>query len=230
MKIKLLSVFAFFLGLGLAIGQNLTIIPGDTVSTTDPIFRKAKTELINNAGHSITLFWRKTVENVPVDWDESGVCDDFGCYQKDTGRIILESGDTSAFDALFFTNSISGNGNLEVEVFDMDDSSNTNAIVVFMGEFVYQTNGMEMPTTLERNKFLVSPNPAKDFVNIITNNTELENIEIFNVLGNKIAEYSAGTASVNTIPIHDLKKGMYLIRFTGQDDKVLQTQSFVKTN
>ena len=54
-------------------------------------------------------------------------------------------------------------------------------------------------------------NPAKDFVTVSVDNSENASLEIFNILGSKIASIGL-TNQTNTIDISNIPTGMYIFR------------------
>jgi len=68
--------------------------------------------------------------------------------------------------------------------------------------------------------FNIHPNPVKDILNIKTNNLELKNYNIYNMLGQQIV---SGILENKTINVSELINGMYFIRFENN-----KTYKFIK--
>lgn len=81
--------------------------------------------------------------------------------------------------------------------------------------YKFFTNTMDFPTAISSNDLAegvsLYPNPAKDFVTISVNNPENASLEIFNILGSKVASIGLTNRS-NTVDISNIPTGMYIFR------------------
>ncbi|MEP7129326.1 MAG: LamG-like jellyroll fold domain-containing protein [Chitinophagales bacterium] len=68
------------------------------------------------------------------------------------------------------------------------------------------------------------PNPAHDFLFISYDAATIETVEIYNLMGEKVA----GFAHSNRISIAGLQPGMYLIKVTSTEGMILSTGKFIK--
>ncbi len=75
---------------------------------------------------------------------------------------------------------------------------------------------------LSNGEVLVYPNPARNIINIESNN-EIKDVVVYNLLGQKIKQYHS---AINTIDISDMAKGIYVINIT--TDKGVTTKKFIK--
>ncbi len=75
---------------------------------------------------------------------------------------------------------------------------------------------------LSNGEVLVYPNPARNIINIESNN-EIKEVVVYNLLGQKIKQYHS---AVNTIDISDIANGIYVINIT--TDKGVTTKKFIK--
>ena len=75
---------------------------------------------------------------------------------------------------------------------------------------------------LSNGEVLVYPNPARNIINIESNN-EIKEVVVYNLLGQKIKQYHS---AINTIDISDMAKGIYVINIT--TDKGVTTKKFIK--
>ena len=71
------------------------------------------------------------------------------------------------------------------------------------------------------NNFLISPNPTWDFITIQLKNSEKEEIQIYNSIGQLVNEISVSNNS--KIDVSDLSNGIYFIK-----SKNYQTIKFIK--
>ena len=75
---------------------------------------------------------------------------------------------------------------------------------------------------LSNGEVLVYPNPARNIINIESNN-EIKEVVVYNLLGQKIKQYHS---AINTIDISDIANGIYVINIT--TDKGVTTKKFIK--
>ncbi len=86
---------------------------------------------------------------------------------------------------------------------------------------------VEEGNIIEEESFNVYPNPARSKVNVnySIESDEAVSIEIYNLLGNKLQEYSYGYQSAGSysqqLNISDLSNGMYLLRILAGDEQVI---------
>lgn len=73
------------------------------------------------------------------------------------------------------------------------------------------TNNFQLSKTI-----MLSPNPAKGFINIDANQLSLAKVEFYTVLGNKVLEVTDATKTIN---IQNLSGGIYLVKLYTQDNK-----------
>lgn len=74
--------------------------------------------------------------------------------------------------------------------------------------------------TLSRfeSKFTLYPNPAKGEINLLSANTELKVISLYNSIGQKLAQFELTTESLK-IPLHNYPAGIYFIHVATLNDK-----------
>lgn len=60
----------------------------------------------------------------------------------------------------------------------------------------------------------VSPNPAKDFINIATKNSSIKDVSVFNTLGKQVASFNT-----NSFSIKDLVDGIYFLKIKTTDNQ-----------
>ncbi|MCX6258239.1 MAG: T9SS type A sorting domain-containing protein [Bacteroidia bacterium] len=76
---------------------------------------------------------------------------------------------------------------------------------------------LDVKNPLPKQKLSISPNPANDYINIENISDQYKTLEILNINGQVITKYSI-SADNNKINISALPKGLYILRFTGQND------------
>ncbi|MDH7914177.1 T9SS type A sorting domain-containing protein [Winogradskyella sp. SYSU M77433] len=78
----------------------------------------------------------------------------------------------------------------------------------------------------QKDEFTISPNPAKNKLNITLPSTDNDiKLEVFDVLGKRVYK-GVLTRLESSINVSDWKNGVYLVRVT--NDKVTQTKRFIK--
>jgi hypothetical protein len=73
--------------------------------------------------------------------------------------------------------------------------------------------------------FKVYPNPTSDILNIKTS-LEIDNVSVFNLLGQRVANFTKNNISNDSINISELSQGLYLVIISAGD----RTQTFKITN
>jgi choice-of-anchor B domain-containing protein len=74
---------------------------------------------------------------------------------------------------------------------------------------------------LTQNDFEIAPNPAKKNITITATNWPLETIEVFNILGQRVMDFTFAATSSKNINIETLISGMYLLKINGDTTKRL---------
>jgi hypothetical protein len=65
----------------------------------------------------------------------------------------------------------------------------------------------------------IYPNPADDYLTISNNNTGIETIELYSVLGNKVFEKTDINSLTKSINISNLPSGVYLLKVIDSEKK-----------
>ncbi|KAF2519166.1 T9SS type A sorting domain-containing protein [Flavobacterium salilacus subsp. salilacus] len=76
-----------------------------------------------------------------------------------------------------------------------------------------------------KNRMVIYPNPATDVINIATDNGRVENVKIYNLLGQRVMEASPAQSTA-TVDVSTLTNGMYIINIV--IDGKENTTRFVK--
>ncbi len=71
------------------------------------------------------------------------------------------------------------------------------------------------------SSFAVAPNPAKDFVTISSTTEAISQVQIFNVLGQKVIEQNYAENLSENIDVSSLQKGMYVMKINSSTTKRL---------
>lgn len=74
----------------------------------------------------------------------------------------------------------------------------------------------------ELSVFSVYPNPTSDILNI-KSSKEIDNVEVYNLLGQNVSSFKGESISNNTIDLSDLSKGLYLVKiFSGEKTQTIR--------
>lgn len=78
---------------------------------------------------------------------------------------------------------------------------------------------------LQSNTFMVYPNPANDNISIIHNYPQVEKVEIYNTIGERVLSFSS--QNMNTMSVSSLETGIYFVKALS-GNKVLHTSRIIK--
>ena len=98
----------------------------------------------------------------------------------------------------------------------------------------FQQNFLSNPTAIEiaeKSEFSFYPNPAKDciYLNLKQAHNENVNVEIFNIKGTKVwSSILESAKDLEKIDINSLPSGMYMLRISSRQGKILKTNKFIK--
>ncbi len=87
-------------------------------------------------------------------------------------------------------------------------------ITISLEEIILSTNDI-----INENTISIYPNPSKDFINVSISNSEIKNIEIFNILGKKITSYPLQNVSQTEVDVTELPSGVYLLSLIDTSNK-----------
>ncbi len=180
--------------------------------------------LKNNSNSTLELRWERTKSNLPEGWDAI-VCDK-QCYSTlvESRNFNLSPGETiSDFRVSFRPNGHEGIGNVEIKIYEIKRPSNS-VTVSFNSSATINNVGSFSNSTAPT----VYPNPAVDFISIQDDGNQVKYIEIFNVVGRKVLEFTKGNNG--KYDIGDLPRGMYMVRLLDKNKNIIKTQRISKYN
>lgn len=216
----ILLVFTFGLR-----AQTVTIDPASFeihISATDQ--DATHSTVYNNSAISRTLRWIRVAEATnPSQWT-STVCDLNNCYSATTSsmQFVLGPNSNGLLDVTVNPNDYGGQGGYTILVYDINDSINTNAFVN-IDVVAEGTTGISDPV---EGGITIFPIPAKDVLNVNFQGVKnVSSVEVYNVVGQKMKSVNVIAGSKGaTVPVSDLKKGVYFIRvYSGGNDVVTKT-------
>ena len=185
-------------------------------SQTDVVYH---VQVTNTSNTSANIYWTKRMTNNPAPWF-SWICDKNLCYVPEVNSCpptkpnVVGPGD--AFDIQVHMNPsfMEGDGDYELNI--LDDQGNILASVP--GEILIK-NSTAVKETNEP-KLTVFPNPTTEFFKV-SEISGLKNIELFNIVGNKVRSYDA--LPQKQYYVGDLTDGIYLVRLVSASGKVIKT-------
>jgi hypothetical protein len=75
--------------------------------------------------------------------------------------------------------------------------------------------------SLFKETVLMYPNPTKEFLTIFLAFSKLNNVEIYNSIGNKVKTYQFNNSSFESINISNLSSGIYFVKIQSELNKVV---------
>ncbi len=172
-------------------------------------------EITNNSTDPAdTVFtWERTVEAIPDEWG-TAICDKDLCYPESTNTagFILPIGKTIKFKVNYYPYNARGCGDVTITIFsDLNPTTNNDTFYTEVCAF--------NPASVKEvhQSFKIYPNPAKDYITIQTQNQGALNYGIYDILGN--LHQSDVVLSGGQIDIHNLKKGVYVLRLEGDHSR-----------
>lgn len=185
----------------------------------------ALAQIQNNSNTARTIKWIRFEDAAPAPWYTS-VCDNQNCYDssKYYNTITIPANQQGLLSLNIYPFGIPGTGSYHFIVFDVNDSANANAIMT--------VDVMAKPTGIGNvidQVFSIYPNPVKDMLYMnLDVSKQITSIDIHNIVGEKLKSVRVqnGLKSV-TIPVADLKKGIYFLRVLS-GGKEVATMTFSK--
>ncbi|MGK0378438.1 choice-of-anchor B family protein [Patiriisocius sp. Uisw_017] len=193
---------------------------------------------INGIGNTRTIvFDFSDLDNPELDFEYDGPTGaiDHNGYVKD-GKYYMANY-TAGLRVIDVTDIANGNMN-EVGFFDSHPESDNTEFEGAWSVYPYFASGNIVISDINRGFLLVRdpslgandtnkelftmlPNPATTSITIQSSKTPLQKVEIFNILGQQVANYSFTGVMSNTFSIHSFNSGMYLVTINGSSTKRL---------
>lgn len=159
---------------------------------------------------------------------------DHNGYTK--GDIYYLSNYSAGFRALDISDIANGNIT-EYGFFDTDPDNNNanfggawnvypyfssgNIVISGQSGFTLVRDPLLATPDLASEGFAVYPNPAGDFITISSKSKVIEDIEVFNVLGQRVMALDMDGTTRQTVDIASLKAGLYMLKINGATTKRL---------
>lgn len=229
MKRNILTLFVLF-AFALSAQAQFTLQPltksnkGSSIQGPSGEFELIGYGFVKNTGNATkTYVWRMTRMGFPATWS-SAICDKNQCYDVVVLRekFSLDAGDSGNIDVHLYPKQIGGAGTVEVEVFEEGDSANSKKQNF---DFSAWTLGIN---DVKQNNVKIFPNPVSTTLNITLETTKAINVDVYNVLG-QLKKTHIHTGTTSAMNVNDLAAGIYFLRYTTDQGKVISKQ-FKKIN
>ena len=220
MKNLLLFIFTVAcLGLSaqtVSVSESEVSLTGEPTSTDLHAYIMVK----NEGTEEISLLWKRNIVSMPAEWI-SWICDQNNCYVDFVGECpsnkpnVLAPG--AEFELQIHANPrlVEGSANIVMDLFVGSDPSNIlNSITLDIHAGV-STSTKEV----SKDAIKVYPNPTVDFFQI--NYDNVSKVAVYNIVGSKMVEFAAYPDK--SYDVSDLKQGIYLVRMTDDQSKVIKT-------
>jgi len=102
-------------------------------------------------------------------------------------------------------------------------AAGTHGRGMFTTTWDFVSDVKDVKSISKNNDLVVYPNPAKDFINIKLNNSDIINVKVYSLNGAIINEYS----KKNVLNISDYKQGQYILKVVA-DNEIIHSATFIK--
>lgn len=182
----------------------------------------------NNSDEAIEVKWERTKNEIPVGWN-SLVCDPNNCWAphifKNPDPLVIPANGEMLLDVHFQPFEIEGTGLVEICVWAVADSANVNIKMTYSAD--------AFTVDIEDNaikQIKMYPNPVQDNLTIDLggNVADVRYIEVYSLIGRKMAHYPIPSSNANRINLVGLPEGMYFVKLLNSSFEQLGTRTFIK--
>lgn len=224
MKKILLSTIIFAFALTAASAQMVTL--GDTLLVAEGLYTDDEVEdhtaMTNVTQGALDLRWERESDDGtgPEEW-ESWVCTvpgNCGLPGTDGLDFTIAAGEVGEFQYHIRPNGVPGIGTFSIKIINTANEEVLHTITVTADLSALNAN------EIEEAQVKMFPNPTSDFFQL-SNNTIIDQVEIFNILGKQVKTFGANEQSYF---VGDLPKGIYMVRLTDEDSNSTKTMKLKK--
>lgn len=211
---KLFYTFLLFCISNISFAQSFSWIADDTMTTTlvGDGYAVMKMEQKNETGDTLNLAIEVLSNELSGDWDGMvcvygmclGMLPDAGVtakmnpvYGSDNGYVRLTIGG----------NNTVASGSMRIKVYDVDSPAmaDTGTWIVSSIKDTSETSIKELN---EKSLVNVFPNPSNGFINVSSQSIGVEEVSIFNIIGQQIEKFTLSAFDSKRI---ELNKGVYFV-------------------
>ena len=185
-----------------------------------------KNQVFNSGPDSITMVWSRVVDNYPAArWTGSSICDNINCAVPSISSremLPIAPGDSSRLDVHFLTNGFTGDGTVELLVWDVTDSAGSVQILSFTVK-----NDPSFATSVSNilNEEDVEISVVNGYVQLSATSDTRLTVNVYDLLGNQVKSTSCN--GMLSLDVRDLPATMYFVQVL-QGSNLVKTQSFVR--
>ena len=185
-----------------------------------------KNQVYNSGQDSVTTAWLRVVNDYPASrWTGSSICDNINCAAPSVGgreMLPIAPGDSSRLDVHFLTNGFTGDGSVDILLWDVSDSAGSVQTISFTvkNDPSFATSISDVITEEDIDLSVVNGHVQLT----ATSETRLT-VNIYDLLGNQVK--SASCNGMLSLDIRDLPATMYFVQVL-QGSMLVKTQSFVR--
>jgi len=229
--LKTILITAFLLVAILLQGQSSFHASAIYVTEQGQIDREVSPSIAlrNLTNKTIELSWEIKKMNLSEGW-EAIVCD-HQCYSSLVDKKTFKLGPNEVlhdFKVSFRPNGEQGMGNIEILLYDVSDEAGTEQTITFSAA-AQGTHTSLYDFSRETTAPKVFPNPAIEYIYIKDDYNRVALIEIYNVVGRKMSDFSVNHAGAK-YDVSNLPKGMYMVRMRDGNGNIIRTQRISKYN
>lgn len=180
--------------------------------------------VLNNSNSAVDIHWERREVQLPQGW-YTLVCDCNLCYGPATNINPMDKPvSLPENSSCIFTMHANSANQCGIAIVELDLLDGPGGNLLSTAEFVWEicassTGGPEVENVD------MYPNPSIEFF-MLTNNSIVDKIELFNIVGSKVKTYEATNG--NRYDISDLKQGFYFVSLLNEDEKVMKTMRLTK--
>ncbi|GGF77079.1 T9SS type A sorting domain-containing protein [Wenyingzhuangia marina] len=204
-------------------GGTVTAEPSGFITFTHTTSAYARmAQLTNNVDADSNSFLHIRIKNESGDNDKLALALGSGKIVK---TIDVTTNDTEFKDYTVEITDVDWTGQITPFKFFPKSTANANKSVagtVIIDYIIFTNNETLAIKDIEEYKNELYPNPAKDVLNVKTALSNIKKLDLYNLLGNKVAS----NENSNNINVQNLSTGMYLVEIT--TDKGVSTSKFIK--
>lgn len=232
----LLIAINLLLFLNTANAQVYTVLE-DTVTVKanpDTSVSVAYGKVASQTNNPITIVWERVTNDYPSNWGGTQICDKNQCYSSvvDSQGFVLPPNDTNKLNLHFVNLESTGEAYARVKVYQDRDSAATARFINYRTKKVTSSHTPDQDVRADQaSSIQIYPNPVEDYLQVKNKgNNNIRKIAVYNILGSKVISHEAEpNAIISRLNMQDLKKGIYMIRVYGKNNRVLMTKSVSKS-
>lgn len=202
--------------------QTVSVSSSEVLLTGDPSDTDLHAYIMvkNEGTEEISLLWKRNIINMPEEWI-SWICDLNNCYVDFVGECpsnkpnVLAPGQEFELQIHANPRNVAGSANIVMDLFTGSDPSNILNSITLDIQAGVSTSTKEV----SKDGIKVYPNPTVDFFQI--NYDNVSKVAVYNIVGSKMVEFDAYPDK--SYDVTNLKSGIYLVRMTDDQNRVIKT-------